>query len=247
MPVLEEAVSAGREATIEVARIVCEGQPAMASLWNICAAALADFSHSGRFVRRREEFARAPEALIRAATSAMRDALRDVAGARLLTLSHSGSVSRTLISISSNQSIDVVCAESLPGGEGAVLYQMLRGAGVSAEVVPDATLTTYLGSATAVIVGADAVASAEWTNKAGSYGVAAAAWFSGVPVYVVASRDKATAGDLSRRLRVTCLFERTPAQLVTQFLTDIGPVPPDGLAPFANRYSEDLPYLLDEL
>ena len=247
MPVLEESVGAGRQATIEVARIVCEGQPAMASLWNICAAALADFSHPGRFARRRGEFVRAPDALTRAATSAMRDALRDVARPRLLTLSHSGSVSRTLISLASTHSIDVVCAESVPGGEGAVLCEILRGAGVSAEFVPDATITTYLGSATAVIVGADAVASAEWTNKAGSYGLAAAAWFSGVPVFVVASRDKSTADDLSRRLSVTRLFERTPAQLVTQFLTDVGPVPPDGLAPFANRYSEDVKHLLTVL
>jgi translation initiation factor 2B subunit (eIF-2B alpha/beta/delta family) len=107
-------------------------------------------------------------------------------------------------------------------------------------VCADALLTTYLPSAAAVVVGADAVSAHHWTNKSGTFGLAAAAWFSGVPVYVVASRDKAEAEELGAEMRLPRLFEHTPAQLATLFLTDGGPVPPDQLAAVTQRFAADL-------
>ena len=212
---LDAALAAGHEATVDVARRVCGGQPAMASLWNLCAAALADFVHPGRYALRRAEVERAPDSLTRAATAALVDALQGSTHARVLTLSHSGSVARVLTALSGALTLEVICGESLPGGEGAALAGQLRQDGIRTELVHDALLTTYLGSASApaprsasasgsvaVVMGADAVTAEHWTNKAGTYGLAAAAWFSGVPVYVLASRDKTAAAALALRLSV---------------------------------------------
>lgn len=247
LPVLDDAVAAGREATVDVAQRICAGQPAMAPLWNICAAAMADFAIPGRYARRRAEVLRAPRALVRAATLALRDALRDRQTPLVLTWSHSGSVAATLLELGKRMPFQVVCAESLPGGEGVALSDTLRGAGLSVEVVADATMTTYLPEASAVVVGADAVGARHWTNKAGTYGLSAAAWFSGVPVYVVASRDKAVAAALDVAMSPSRLFEHVPAQLATLYLTDVGSIPPEGLDVFAERFQPDLRYLLEIL
>jgi translation initiation factor 2B subunit (eIF-2B alpha/beta/delta family) len=114
---------------------------------------------------------------------------------------------------------------------------------VDADLVADAALTTYLPRATAVIVGADAVAARHWTNKAGTYGLAAAAWFSGVGVYVLASRDKAESEALTPLIELPRTFERIPVQLGTQFLTDAGPATPDALGGLAERCAPDLAHL----
>ena len=246
LPILDEAVATGRDATIAVSRTVCLGQPAMASLWKICAAALADFVHPGLYAARRAEFARAPRALSRAASAALRDALAGGEERRrtLLTLSNSGSVAAALTAVSADLEIEVVCGESLPGGEGAAMREQLRAQGICAELVPDALLTTYLPVASAVVVGADAVEIAAWTNKAGTFGIAAAAWFSGVPVYVICSRDKAASPELAARLTPSGVFERTPSELATLFLTEAGPISPDGLSNLVARHADDLPHLL---
>jgi translation initiation factor eIF-2B subunit delta len=243
LPVAAEAIEHGRDAVIETARIVCAGQPAMAPLWNVCAAALAEFASPGRFERVRAELERAPRALERAAALALRDAF---AGdrPRVLTLSYSASVARTLITLAPQSAFTVVCAESLPGREGKRLHDALVGAGIKSELVLDSTLTTYLSPDAAVVVGADAVASRHWTNRAGTFGLSAAAWFSGVPVYLVVSRDKAQAAALADRMAAPPLFERTPIDLATLVLTDAGPVAPDQVGRFTERYSTDIAELL---
>lgn len=204
LPVLDAAVAEGREATLEVARCVCTGQPAMASLWNICAAALAEFEEPGRYAQRRAEFARSPRALTRAATMAMRDALLGEASPQLLTVSYSSSVAAVLAALGP-QRPTVVCAESLPGGEGRALAVHLVQAGVDARIVSDAQLTRELSTATAVVVGADTVAPRHWTNKAGTFGLAAAAHFAHVPVYVISGREKAASELLASQMTLSAL------------------------------------------
>lgn len=244
LPLLDMTRAEGEDATIEVARCVCEGQRAMAPLWNVCATALADFADPGRWAARRAEIDRAPRALVRAAAAALGDALQGVARAQIVCVSHSGSVERALVALAATHNVDVICSESLPGGEGVGFADRLRRADMSATVVADALVTTYLSTASAVVVGADAVSTRAWTNKAGTYGLAAAAWFSGVPVYVVASRDKAESELLTPHLQVPRLFERTPLQLATLLLTETGPIPPDAASGFTERFRTDLPFLL---
>lgn len=99
LPLLEDAIAAGPDQTVAVARIVCTGQPAMAPLWHACAAAVGEGSQPGSFARRRAELQRAPRALVRAASTALRDFLTGERAPLLLTISFSASVAETLAEV----------------------------------------------------------------------------------------------------------------------------------------------------
>ena len=218
----------------------------MAPLWNLCAAAVADFQSPGRFARVSAEVQRAPRALERAALAALHDALIDVSAPRILTLSYSASVSRVLQRIAAERQIEIVCAESLPAREGERLYREVIGAGARGSVVLDTELTTCLPGATAAVLGADAVGAQAWINKAGTFGLAAAAWFSNVPVYVVAARAKAQASALEPLMTpLPRAFERTPSHLATLFLTDAGPISPDDLPAISERFAAEVASFLE--
>lgn len=254
LPLLEEAVTEGRDATMAAARLVCAGQPAMASLWNACAAALAEFAAPGRFARVKAEMERAPQALQRAVAAAMRDVMlaappsRAGTGAmatgteapRLLTLSYSSGVAAALGTLAGERALEVICAESLPGGEGARMARELAASGARTTLVADALLTTHLPGATGVIVGADALSAQDWTNKAGTLGLAAAAASTSIPVFVVTARHKAQCATLRQRAPLPPLFERTPLGLATLVLTDAGSVPPDAVPGLSERFAPDL-------
>ena len=244
LPLLGDAIAAGRETVTAVARLVCAGQPAMAPLWNACAAAVTEFQVPGRFARRRAEMDRAPRALAKAATAALMDALAGEDQPQLLTLSYSSSVATALCAIVRERPLAVICGESQPGGEGARMRDQLASAGAGALLIADALLTTYLPTATAVLVGADAISAADWTNKCGTFGLAAAASFTGTPVYVVASRDKAQSAALRSRMQPSREFERTPLTLATAFLTDAGIVAPPDVPALAERYAEEVAALV---
>src|SRR5688572_27286127 len=68
LPLLAEAIQAGEAVTLDVARVICSGQPAMAPLWNACAAAVAEHHTPDTFARVRAQMERAPTALTRAAS-----------------------------------------------------------------------------------------------------------------------------------------------------------------------------------
>jgi methylthioribose-1-phosphate isomerase len=97
------------------------------------------------------------------------------------------------------------------------------------------------GGANVVLVGADAIAPAWFLNKTGTRMLAAAATQQGVPVYVVASRDKFVGRELAARLVIRSgepaevwdsppdgvdvrnpYFELIPFDLVTAVISDVG-------------------------
>ena len=265
LPVLDESLVAGPEATRDVARIVCRGQPAMASLWNACAAAVVEERAPGTFARRREEMLRASRALTRAASSALLDLLDPGAGRLVLTVSYSGGVASALIAAAAKRPLDVLCAEGRPRFEGRRLAERLAGAGVPVRLATDAALTSYLDRAQSFVCGADAIFPAAWINKVGTHAVAAAASFQGVPTYVIAARDKAADPRLAPQLTAAGgpaaevwerppsgvgvenpYFERIPAELATLFLTDVGPIDPTALVQLAEPRGE-LDLLLEVL
>jgi Initiation factor 2 subunit family len=249
LPVLADAIAVGRGTTMEIARIVCGGQPIMAPLWRACAAAVAEHDRPGTFALARADLERSPRALVRAAAAALRDLLLDDPEPLLITLSYSGSVCSTLETIAAERRLRVVCGEGRPRYEGRRLATALERAGAQVTLVVDAALTSFLAEASAVLVGADAVFGDAWVNKIGTFGLAAAASFCGTPVYVVAARDKFVPASVAARLvlplraldevwpegsaqisRVNRYFESTPAHLATLFLSSAGPLSPDDLA-----------------
>lgn len=256
LPVLEEAIAAGPEATIDLARIVLEGQPAMAPLWHASAAAVAEFERPGTFASARAGMERAPRTLVRAASRALGELLVGERAPLILTVSYSSSVARVLAELTASaeaaavkpfRGLRVICGEGQPGLEGKRLASDLSTAGVEATVVIDAALTRFLSAATAVVMGADAVCAERWINKVGSFGVAAAASFTGTPAYVIASRDKFVPSILEARLSVPPLFEFIPAELATLLLTEAGPLSPADLAHAVERGTNAISLLLSQL
>jgi translation initiation factor 2B subunit (eIF-2B alpha/beta/delta family) len=262
LPLLAEALAAGAETTLDLTRLICNGQPAMAPLWNACAAAVADRDEPGRFARARAEMERAPAALVRAAGLALRDALGDADAPRLLTLSYSSSVARVLGALAGERRLDVVCGEGRPRCEGRRLASELASAGATVTLTTDAALTSRLDAASAVVVGADAVGRSMWINKAGTRGLAAAAHLGGVPLFVVCTRDKVAADALIAGIThegppgevweqrpaavgvANPYFERIPTALATLFLMESGPVGPDDLSGVTQRYGDAISALL---
>jgi ribose 1,5-bisphosphate isomerase len=263
LPLLAEAIVLGEGTVVAVAREIRGGQPAMAPLWNACGAALADFRRPGRFAQVRQQFERAPRALIRAAAHALREALAGDVAPRILTVSYSASVGRTLAALTRDFSLTVVCAEGRPRLEGRRLAGDLAQAGARVAVTTDAAIATFVRDASAVVVGADSLAATQWINKVGTFGLAAAADRWGVPVFVVGGRDKAwshvlgnwwsretdTAGEVwgnppADIAVVSRLFEAIPADLATLVLTDIGPIAPGDLPGLAEQFADDVSALI---
>jgi translation initiation factor 2B subunit (eIF-2B alpha/beta/delta family) len=135
----------------------------------------------------------------------------------------------------------VSCSESRPALEGRTLAARLVSAGAAVTCFSDAALGHALGAADAVVVGADAVAPEWFLNKSGTRMLAAAAAQQGVPVYVLASRDKFVTHAIASRLVIregeaaeiwegpppgvvvrNPYFEPTPLDLVTSVISDVG-------------------------
>jgi translation initiation factor 2B subunit (eIF-2B alpha/beta/delta family) len=140
----------------------------------------------------------------------------------------------------------VCCAEGRPALEGRGLAESLASHGVDVELYTDAALGGAVGTAQAVLIGADAIGPVEFLNKAGTSTVCALAAVSGVPVYVLSGREKIVTAQVFEELEIRSgreeevwnrppigvrvqnpYFDRTPLSLVTSLITEAGVVPPD--------------------
>jgi translation initiation factor 2B subunit (eIF-2B alpha/beta/delta family) len=181
----------------------------------------------------------------------------------VLTLSHSGTVARVVVALQRERRLEVVCGEGRPRFEGRQMAEALARHGMQVTLTTDAAVTSFLEPTAAVVVGADALAADYWINKVGTAGLTAAAAARGVPVYVVATRDKALAQPLAARWNPgdgpaeevmaepprhvsirNPYFEPIPIEQATLVLTDVGPVPPGEVGALATRYLPDVEALL---
>ena len=270
--IVDEAVAILRDAlqartVLAVARALCRAQPTMAPIWNASLAALEAVEAPERFEEFAARVARAPRALTRFAIEHLAlggDAARPL---RLVTLSFSRSVAVVLETLAEERAVRVACSEARPALEGRRLAARLSGAGVPVTCFSDAAVAQALASADAVLVGADAVASEWFLNKSGTRMLATTASQQGVPLYVVASRDKFVGHALSAHIRgkegapeeiweapptgVTVrnpYFEPTPAHLITAVMSDVGLLTPAMLADACEASAARIPPdLLDRL
>lgn len=220
----------------EVAVALRRAQPSMAPMWNATAAALR--GDLDRFARRT---ARAPQAIARFAIDLLSTGVAAGAGMRIATLSYSGTVAHVLESLAQRRLLEVACSEGRPALEGRRLAVRLAGAGIPVTYYLDAAIASALDSADAVLVGADAIAAEWFLNKSGTRMLAAAAAQRGVPVYVLAGREKFLAPEAAARLEpgggsaaevwpdspagigiANPYFERTPLDLAAAIISDIG-------------------------
>jgi translation initiation factor 2B subunit (eIF-2B alpha/beta/delta family) len=206
----------GRAPLDEVAREVARAQPSMAPIWNAALAAMADAGRAAdpqSTVERRESGGtaldrfeqrcrRAGAALERVAVESLTPAAGR--GVHAITFSFSGSVLACLLALAGRgrgasrasvpARVRVSCAEGRPAFEGRRMAEALAREGLAVDFFADAAVAVAMHGETrderVVLVGADAVAP-EWAvNKVGTGMLAAAAARLGVPVYVVATRDK---------------------------------------------------------
>jgi translation initiation factor eIF-2B subunit delta/methylthioribose-1-phosphate isomerase len=241
--ILDEVISVLRHAIgsgapmIVVAQAICRAQPSMAPVWNATFEALASPQRFERFAKR---VARAPEQLTRFAVDFL-SSDPGPAPLRLVTLSFSRSVARVLEALTHTHPLHVACSEGRPALEGRRLASRLAESGIPVTYFSDAALGHALASADAVVLGADTVAPEWFLNKSGTRMLAATADQQGLPVYVVATRDKFVSRAVAECILVTegapselwesapagvtvrnPYFERTPLDLVASVITDVG-------------------------
>jgi translation initiation factor 2B subunit (eIF-2B alpha/beta/delta family) len=106
----------------------------------------------------------------------------------ILTLSNSSVIRHAVASARTTQK--VLCAESLPGGEGANQAKALHESGIRATLVKDGDLPGSMQKVQALALGADQWDMSEFINKVGSKNLVDYAELEGIPVLVLAEGFK---------------------------------------------------------
>ena len=246
--VLYEALGLGPSVVERIGGALCRAQPAMAPIWNATALALgSDGEKSLGLLRSR--MTRAPESMAKVLSRLL---LPEPAAAHrptlsLATVSQSGSVRACLTALADVADLRVICAEGRPMYEGRLMAAELAQAGIAVTLCTDAAVGVVVGEAEsavdAVLTGADAVTPDWFLNKCGTHLLATAAASAGIPVYVLASRSTFLNPILSGAVHgrvgpaqevwpsppsdvdvVNPYFERVPLEVVSTFVTDVGPI-----------------------
>lgn len=188
------------------------------------------------------------ERAARADASAAETAAELVAGARVATLSRSGTVSEAL---TAGDPAAVLVASSRPGGEGVDVAETLAGEGTTVTLTTDAAFPHELVAwdADLLLVGADSVLpDGRVVNKAGTRGGAAVAATESPDCYVAAATDKVRQDATVDRERrdgrevyagdapvdvVNPTFDVTPGEHVDGFVTERGTLTVDDISSVA--------------
>jgi translation initiation factor 2B subunit (eIF-2B alpha/beta/delta family) len=232
------AESFSHACTLEVAAGLCRAQPAMAPIWNASITALMARETRDIWNQAFSRWSRSGTALTRVAVASLDNSAEPL---RLVTCSMSGAVLRVIQALNRTQTIHVSCCEGRPALEGRRLASALAADGIGVSFFTDAAVGEALGAAHAVIVGADAIGPGSWINKVGTSMLTAAAHYRGVPVHVLATRDKLAMPALWPRLARADAspaevwdsppsgievrnpyFEAIPIELATTVITDVG-------------------------
>jgi len=241
------AVADSAEAVAAVARDLRGARPSMAALANRVDRVMATSERTPQAVRQRAQ------AAAEAAVDADADAAALAAercGDAVVTLSRSGTVLAAL----REAEPAVLIGESRPAREGADVAATLAAEGFDVTLTTDAALASEIEAREpdAALVGADAVlADGSVVNKVGTRSLALAAAREDVPVSVVAAADKirpdetfygetgADAALYDGGAPVTVanpIFDRTPADLIDEVVTDRGVLGVDAVRAIAEEH-----------
>jgi len=112
-------------------------------------------------------------------------------GSTIVTISFSSTVQHALTYAQrAGRRLEVICAESLPGGEGRATVETLGACGVAATLLPDAEAIAAIASADLVLVGADMLTGHGLVNKTGTRAMALAARAAGKAFYTLCGSEK---------------------------------------------------------
>jgi translation initiation factor 2B subunit (eIF-2B alpha/beta/delta family) len=193
----------------------------MAPLWRLAAEVLTSQDH--REAARSFAARVAPE----------RDGIAAVAARTLRSPVVTISFSSTLVAAVAAADVLALCAESEPGGEGALTAERLKALGREARVINDREAVRAARTGRMVVTGADAVGPGGVINKMGTRALAEAAAQRETPCYVVAGSSKFIGVDLPAPRP----FERTPLDLFTAVLTEEGATLPNDAVAMARGFS----------
>jgi len=251
------AVADEFEELIETALELQDARPSMAVLENRLNRVMSGAERSPQAVHDRaiEEIGAALDADATAAATAA-----DRLDGPIATLSWSGTVRDALAELGE----PVTVAESRPDREGIDLAESLASEGVDVTVTTDAALPAVLSDREfgGVLVGADTILpNGDIVNKVGTRSLALAAERAGIPVYVVAARDKVATddtfhseegpeaavydGEESIAVR-NPIFDLTPGDLITGVLTEDGLLDQRGISVVAAQHRSNAEWV-DEI
>lgn len=180
----------------------------------------------------------------REATGAIAVRALQLKGSTFITLSYSGTVLGCLRELAKDRRIRVIVLQSLPMGEGAMTCAKLAQEGIEVEMVDDSMAFTAMAEADHCIVGADAVTPDGVVNKIGTAHLALAARHWHRPCHVVTStlkvapitlHDLMASEEAAPYVRRHQVFEITPLELFSGFITDEGCLSPSVMAGLLRR------------
>ncbi len=181
---------------LEIARCILGGQPSMAPVLRILNDVLLACTKApalGEALEAVQDVCRTYESTLVQAGQHISEHVRTLLGsaARVVTISHSSVVARSLIDAhQSGLNLQVVCLESRPRFEGRTLATYLAEHGLRVEIAVDAAAYDVLSGADLWLVGADSLTEQGVVNKVGTALLAAAAREQGVLGYVLCDRSK---------------------------------------------------------
>lgn len=150
-------------------------------------------------------------------------------GGVVLTHSYSSTVLRSLeLGFKGGRGFKVCATESYPGMEGKELAKELIAADVPVTLIADSTVGSILDEVDLVLVGADSVLrDGSLIHKAGTRDIAVAAKEHGIPFYSSCESVKFSTQDfLGERPETSALFDRTPPEFVSSYVTEEGELAP---------------------
>jgi len=213
-------------------------QPAMANVWNLTGKLLqiVDQHRAGGATLQelrtliQTESARILEDGAQASEDVSRNTVqilpRDGA---VLTHSDSSTVLRSLkLGSKSGRGFRVYATESYPGMEGKQLAKELIASGIPVTLIADSAVGSILPEVSLVLVGADSVLKdGSLIHKVGTQEIGIAAKKQGIPVYTSCETFKFSIQDfLGERPETSSLFDSTPPELVSSYITEEGELAP---------------------
>ncbi|BAT71193.1 hypothetical protein TST_0385 [Thermosulfidibacter takaii ABI70S6] len=239
-----------------------KGQPSMAPMLNLANWLLLALSEG--WDRVREEIENEIALATRKTETLIKHAVDRLSSyKKFATVSYSSTVKSFLGDLSSNHRVSLLVAKGDPVPYGLRLADEVKEQGVETVVTTDALLPFMVKQVEAVVIGADSVDARFLVNGAGTFPLVLAARYYGVPVYVLCSTDKFLPELLSRyhvvkdepypgtlkgeHKVIYRIFDMTPVDLVTEFITENGPMDQTTFKKFISKIpvSQDFHTLLE--
>jgi len=219
-----------------------KAQPAMANVWNLTGKLLQAVDRERTTVASVDQLKTRVKELGQRigeeAATACEDASRNTAqilpqDGVVVTHSYSSTVLRSLeLGFKSGKVFQVFATESYPGMEGKQLAKDLIALGISVRLIADSVVHSIIPGANLVLVGADSVfKDGSLIHKTGTGNIAITAKKYGIPFCSSCETAKFSAQDfLGEHPTIPQgLFDLTPAESVSNYITEDGQVEPVGV------------------